>query len=208
MALVTVPTIFRSVRRIREPVVEPVSLFEAKEHLRLMSDFADDDAYIQGLISAARRLIENRTRRTFTLTRWQATFSNWTGCDCHGRELPYPPLMATIDTFKVEIEYRDHDRYSHLLDADLIRPDTDSFPGRVHLTGSIPSACCNQEGVIRWWAGVELPSQVPEEARVAIKMMVAHWYQNRTAVTTEGAGTILPMAVDSLCASISWSGAF
>ena len=208
MALVTVPTIFRSVRRVTEPQVEPVSLYECKEHLRLMPDFSDDDSYIIALIAAARRMTEDRVNRTWTLTQWQATFSHWHGCGCRGRELPRPPLMATIDTYKVEIRFRNADGFEEHVDAGNIRANVDEFPGRVHLSETLSSECCQQEGVVTWWAGVELPQDVPAQAKVAIKLLVAHWYGNRSAVTTDGVGTELPLGVDSLLASLAWGGGY
>ena len=219
MALVTVPTIFKSVRRIKEPYTEPVTLFEAKEHLRLMPDFADDDDYINGLIAAARRLTEDRVNRTWTLTRWQATFCNWMNCGCHGQELPRPPLFVSnpfdkkgskpsLEGEKVEITYVDGDGNEQNVADENIQADVYNEPGRVHLHETIASSCCQSNGVIRWWAGVENPADVPPQAKAAIKLLVAHWYMSREAVTVNTSTAELPMAVDSLLASLSWSGGY
>jgi hypothetical protein len=48
---------------------EPVSLLEAKLHLRV--DFDDDDVLITTLIGAARQAAETMTGRQFVTARWQ-----------------------------------------------------------------------------------------------------------------------------------------
>lgn len=44
---------------------EPISLAIARQHLNIEEGYAADDAYIAGLIIAARRKVELDTRRTF-----------------------------------------------------------------------------------------------------------------------------------------------
>jgi uncharacterized phiE125 gp8 family phage protein len=55
-------------RLVTAPAVEPVSLEQAKVHLRV--DTADDDALIGMLISAARAHAENVCRRAFVTQQW------------------------------------------------------------------------------------------------------------------------------------------
>jgi Phage gp6-like head-tail connector protein len=50
-----------SYRELSQPTVEPLSLTEAKQHLRV--DFTEDDAYITALITAARQYVEKFTNR-------------------------------------------------------------------------------------------------------------------------------------------------
>lgn len=54
---------------ITPPAEEPVSLAEAKLHLRV--DVTDDDALIAALISAARQAAETITGRQFVTARWK-----------------------------------------------------------------------------------------------------------------------------------------
>jgi len=47
-------------------VSDPVSLATARKHLNIEDGYVADDAYIAGLIIAARRKVELDTRRTFS----------------------------------------------------------------------------------------------------------------------------------------------
>ncbi len=57
------------------PAAEPVTLAEAKAHLRV--DVSDDDALISALILAARQAAEERTGRRFVTQRWKALFGSF-----------------------------------------------------------------------------------------------------------------------------------
>ena len=58
--------------QIEEPIVEPILLEEAKNHLRLSPDFTDDDALIQSLIKGVRAEAEAKTGgRIFPETLWE-----------------------------------------------------------------------------------------------------------------------------------------
>ena len=57
-----------SIKITTQPSVEPVTLAEAKLHLRV--DIADDDTLITSLIAAARQQAENITRRALCTQSW------------------------------------------------------------------------------------------------------------------------------------------
>lgn len=201
--LLTTPSIFRSVRRIVEPAVEPVSVAEAKEHLRLLPEQADDDAYIGALISACRYAAEEFTSRTFTATRWQAKFSNWNTCTCRGVEMPYPPLLYD-DEHSVMITYEEDDgSISYVNDEDL-RVDPDELPGRVRLLRGISGYCCDGNATIKWWGGTVDPLGVPMPVKAAIMRMVAQLYGSRG----DDPSVILreDLAVRQMLGSVSWNG--
>jgi len=52
-----------------EPAEEPITLAEAKEHLRV--DFSDEDDYITALITTARKYCESYTNRVFITQTWR-----------------------------------------------------------------------------------------------------------------------------------------
>lgn len=207
MAWVTVPSIFKQPRRVKQPATEPVGLADVKKHLRIMDDFNDDDLYLMGLVAAARVMTENRTRRTFVATKWRADFDRWDACGCRGHALPYPPALVTGDKMP-SVGYVDENGVNTPTPPGTVTINTNCFPGEASLHEAIESACCGSEGWIEWWAGVEDPRDVPQQAKVAIMMLVAHWYANREAVSMDGNGATIPIAYDSLCASLAWSGGY
>lgn len=60
-------------QRITDATVEPVSLLDAKVHLREPLEDADNDAYIAALITTARLDAEHRLQRTLISTVWRLT---------------------------------------------------------------------------------------------------------------------------------------
>lgn len=62
--------------RITQPAIEPITLAEAKAHLRLTHD--DEDLLISSMISAARAACEDRLQRTLISTGWQLTLPAFT----------------------------------------------------------------------------------------------------------------------------------
>ena len=62
---------------IQPPVAEPLSLLEAKAHLRV--DVTDDDALIAALITAARVYAETLTRRALVAQAWKLVLDSFPG---------------------------------------------------------------------------------------------------------------------------------
>jgi uncharacterized phiE125 gp8 family phage protein len=57
--------------RITQPASEPITLAEAKAHLRLTHD--DEDLLVSAMISAARAACEDRLQRTLITSSWKLT---------------------------------------------------------------------------------------------------------------------------------------
>ncbi|MDA8095582.1 MAG: head-tail connector protein [Betaproteobacteria bacterium] len=64
-------------RLLQAPAVEPLSLADAKLHLRV--DITDDDELITALISAARQYAENYTRRAIIQQKWKLVIDSFPG---------------------------------------------------------------------------------------------------------------------------------
>lgn len=78
------------------PTVEPVSLEEAKEQLRIEPSFTEDDAYISSLISVARDRCENYCNNYFTE---QSISILYQGLPDTVNYFPYPNLTVTSITY-------------------------------------------------------------------------------------------------------------
>ena len=75
---------------VTAPTVEPVTVAEAKAHLRLFH--ADDDAYLEDfVIPAARRYAETLTTRALLSQTWSLKLSGFPGGTL---VLPHPPLSS------------------------------------------------------------------------------------------------------------------
>jgi len=180
---------------VTPPAEEPVTLTEAKNHLRV--DLSDDDSLISALIVAAREHAEAITRRAFitqTLKLSMDAFPVNNG----PIYVPMPPLQSVNS-----LKYFDTDGVEQTLtEGTDYLVDNESEPGRITpapdtgwpATQNRPNAVS-----VEFVAGFGDASKVPQGIKQAILLMVGHWYENREAVTMQGnnAGE-LPMAVDSL----------
>jgi uncharacterized phiE125 gp8 family phage protein len=196
---------FRSIRRIRQPAVEPVSVLDAKTHLGISPDVAEHDAYLLGLIGSARIAAESRLNMTLVATQWQAVRAGWWYCSCEGAEVPYPPLLVDQD-HPIEVRYKDRQGVVQFVDAEAIVADVDEFPGRLRVLQQITGGCCESVATVTWWAGVVNPSDVPSPIRTAILRMVARMFGDR-GDTAEDVLTN-DAAVAHLLATCSWGGRY
>lgn len=193
---------YRSLVRVTEPVVEPVTIAEAKVHLRIDAGFTDDDGYLQSLITASRYYVENYVDRTLLRTQLRMKLDFFPAWDL---PLPRPPLMPD----PVVVQYTPSDAaggYS-LTAFTNFRTDRDATPGvlRPQWNGTWPS-CRGAENdvVISWWAGYGTTgADVPVPARHAMLLILSHWYRNREAVS-ENRFAPVPMSAETLLGTVNW----
>ena len=158
------------------PKAEPISLEEAKAHLRV--DGEDEDALISGLIKAARNYAENYTNRAFVTQTITAYLDFFPARYCI--ELPKPNLQNVV-----HIKYYDSDNAEHTFSSDNYFVDDISFVGRVALNygKSWPSFTPRRVNAveIEYVAGYGDAVKVPESIKQAMLLLVGHWYHNREA---------------------------
>jgi uncharacterized phiE125 gp8 family phage protein len=176
------------------PAVEPVTLAEAKAYLRIDND--DDDAVISALIAGARSHVEAQTRRALITQTWRLVRDAWPG---DGRVAVVPSPLRQITAARV---YR-LDVITQTLDLQAFVANAAATPAIISfLTWSLPVPG-------RPAAGIEIdvevgygddPADVPEPLRQAIKLLVAHWYENRGLIAVGQTLALLPATVAALIA--------
>ncbi len=174
------------------PEAEPLSLAEAKNFLRV--DVGDDDDLISALISAARIHVEAGTRRALITQTWRLVRDEWPG-DGRMAVLPAPPRAVTA------ARVYDAQNVSHAVDTQNFIVDSAgaaiSFPRWAVATPGRPFAGIE----IDVEAGYgEAATDVPEPLRQAIRLLVAHWYENRSIAATGQTVTTLPATVSAMIA--------
>jgi len=191
---------YRSLTRATPPVVEPVSVSDAKAHLRVDSD--EDNFYIASLISAAREWVETYIDRTLVKTQWTLKMDRFPIGDI---ELPRPPMMP----LSVSLTFTSESGAVSVLASNLYRVDSASTPGVVRplREADWPAYMDDANAItITYWAGYgDDGKSVPAAIRHAILMLVGQWYERRAAADSMG-GNEVPFGVSSLLSSQKWGG--
>ncbi len=175
-----------------QPTEEPISLAEGKAQCRI--DGTAEDDLISGYIKAARRLAEKTTGRAFVTRTYAYTLDGWP-CD-EILMLPNPPLIA-VST----ITYKDDTGLVTTYDAANYVTDPSGFIGRLKLRSgsSWPSVELWELSpiTITYTAGYGLAVAVPDEYKLAIKLLVSHFNEHREAVDPDTM-TEIPYGVKNL----------
>ena len=197
---------YRSLTRQTSPAVEPVTVAEAKAHLRV--DVSDDDTYIGTLITAAREWCEQYLDRTLVNTQWVMRFDSFPPDGTQDIELPRPPMSMAGTTTAVSLTFTSETGGTQAFSTNSFRVDRNATPGAVKtLYGQTwPPHLMDDNAVsVTWWAGYgSAGSSVPAAVRHAILMLVGHWYENRSTVLVGSISKQLEFAVESLLSSHRW----
>lgn len=192
-------TPFRSLRRITQPAVEPVSLATAKIHCRV--DTESDDLYIQSLISVARSYVEDTLDCTICTTVWEVKYDLF---PIWAIVLPRLPMQDKT----VTVTYRSGDgTYSTLSSANSdFQVDSSVLPGRIYpqWARAWPATRGDENSVtVRYTAGYGDDGQnVPPVVKHLIMLLVGHWYDTRQPAVT-GAPQSVPQTFETLLAAAS-----
>lgn len=156
-------------------IESPVTVDEAKEHLRVVH--TDDDQYIETLLSAATKWAEDFQCRTYVSRSHTEYLDEWPKVI----EPVYSPLVSVTS-----IKYYDTDGVQQTLSNTLYRVDTNTEPGRITeaYNESWPDIRLITNTIeIVYIAGYGTAEAVPDDVKVAIKMIVGHLYEHREMVS-------------------------
>lgn len=151
--------------------VEPISLDEAKQYLRV--DFADDDTLITSLIKTAREYCEQILNASLVEKRYEYYLDKFPLENYI--KIPKPPLTAvesvTIkDSEGIENSFNDYVVVENEFEESKILA-TNGWPNiELYPANSIK---------ITYTAGY---STVPEPIKMAVLLLISHWYENREII--------------------------
>ena len=179
-----------SIETVTGPAEEPLTLANARDHLRVDQDY--EDAKVASYIVAARSHIERVTGCRFRPQTVRAWFDAWPEGDT--LELHVHPVSA-VDYIK----YYDSANAEATLGGGVYDFDSSAFAPRAVLRSS------------QSWPGSQLrPSRgvacqlqagwpiVPGDLTQALIFLVAHFYENPTMVLSGGRSVVLPFTFESL----------
>lgn len=195
---------YRSLKRLTDPAVEPISVADAKLHLRVEHDA--DDAIIARCIQAAREWVEEYIDATLIHTQWQMTIDMFPW----QIELPRPPMAVADGYTAVSLTYATETQASVTLPTNEYRVDRDSRPGVVRplYNGTWPTHLADYNAIaLQWWAGYGADgTAVPLRIQSAMYMLLTNYYEQRHAVLV-GQGVVskpIEFGVRSLLDSSRW----
>lgn len=168
---------------VTPPTAEPVSLAEAKAHLRV--DSSDENSLISALIASARQWVEAYTNRSLGLQ----TLELQLPCFASVIELPRPPLRTLVS-----VKYLDSSNVEQTLSVGSYYrtvEHSDGQPGFLELLENVtlPTTYSSRVAVkVRYQAGYDTSGSpgdiVPEAIKQAMLILIAEMYEYREITVT------------------------
>ncbi|MBW3098661.1 head-tail connector protein [Pseudohoeflea coraliihabitans] len=173
------------------PLGEPVSLAEAKAHLRLESDA--EDSLLENLIAAARAHCEAITGLALLTQSFRLFLDDWPSAPVI--QIAKSPIQA-IDSMRVY----DAAGLPVSLDVTDVVLDGRARPARLHM-GSVAATARQINGIeIDFTAGFGTAADIPPELQRAMLLHVALMYEFRGAVPPQMQPAAVPHGYASLVA--------
>ena len=177
------------------PPLEPVSLAEAKAHLRV--DGTAEDALIQSLVITSRLHIEAALGLALITQGWSYCLDRWPKS---GRiQLPIRPV-STVS----QIRIWNAEGGSENLSPQHFLLDGHGVPPRLVATESSvlrePGRVLNGIEIVFTAGFGSTPEAVPATIRHALLLLVAHWYENREPIEIGAGVNAVPAMVSELLA--------
>ncbi len=158
------------------PAIEPVSLSQVKNHLKIETS-ADDDLILR-LVSTARQYVERVSQHVLIEQVWRVYFNHWP--EDNELALPVMPVsfIEALRTYSAQDDVSEIDPSHYYADLVSTPPKLVLRHSRSWMNSSRPA-----NGIeIELTAGYgPLASDVPAPFCQAILLLTAHWYENRNA---------------------------
>lgn len=170
-----------------QPAVEPISLSEAKDHLRI--DGTDEDTYLATVITAARKYCEQYCNRVFITQTWLQYPTDFSD----GMKLSVNPVQSVSS-----ITYYDVDGTSQTLNSSQYQVDLKDTVCRIYEAVGVDFPDVQDEKInpitITYVCGYgNAATDVPMDIRHAIKLMISHLFENREGVSIMGSVQNIPL---------------
>lgn len=190
---------------ITPPTEEPVSLAEAKAHLRVLS--SDEDTLIESLIVAAREYAEIFTGRAFITQTWEYTVDKFCSGGYEQRSylgLNQTPIMIPKPKLQdvVSVKYIDGNSAEQTWDSSNYRVLGDGDRGKIVPVFGVyyPFIFEQLNAVtIRFIAGYgNTSSAVPQSIKQAMLLLIGHWFERRENSIVGARTEPIPLGVEEL----------
>jgi len=171
-----------TLRLIEAPGDLPLSLAEAKLHLRISENDTTEDALITSLIAAATLHVEQLTGRRLVSQTWSKSLDAFPKCG-GAIELLLPPVksISVITFIDVDGSELAIDESAYELDA---QSETAWVIPAYGYIWPVARAKANAV-VVEFISGYGGADDVPESIKAALKLLIAHLYENREAVIVD-----------------------
>lgn len=188
---------------VSAPSVEPVTLAEAKAHLRVESAFTADDSPIALLLQAARELCESHVDRSFVHTTWDYILDSFPGVD-HGRYRSFLPIPKADLASVASVTYVDTNGDTQELTQGTAYAVVTGVGGGIHPASGATWPTVEPSTVggvsVRFVAGYgSAASSVPATVKAAVLLTLTHLYEHRGDGAQE-----LPPAAQALLGAARW----
>jgi len=183
-----------SIKRTIDSSSEPITLAEAKTHLRV--DHSNDDSYITTLISVARQSIEISTGRALGASQTFVAGYQYLPYGYDRLVIPRPPLVS-VTSFK----FFDNNEDEQTVDSSKF--EIDSSGNNCALISmnddfGYPTLSIYKEArvLITFTAGSD---SIPKPLHQAMLLLISHYYDTREPVAYNANPLKVPRSVDFLC---------
>lgn len=154
---------------------EPITRQEAKDYLKV--DSTDDDTFIDTLISAVREFVEEETSTALVVRNYIEYRDKW----------PVKPDVIELQMnaeIIAAVQYLKDGSYVTLaLDTDYYQSNFNGLP-KLEPKGNWPNDIDDRLNAVKvTYSATPLQGSINPALKQAMYLLLAHWYDNRSAVT-------------------------